>query len=75
MGSLKQSKQPFNSQDVLDLALAGALATVKELGIKRQGLEGILRGRLVAIASEGITDPAVLRDKALKSLNVDKIAT
>lgn len=76
MGSFKHPKQSFNQQELeaLDLALSGALATAKELGLPRQGLEGPLRRRLFDIASTGITDPEALRDEALKEMNIDRIA-
>ena len=76
MGSFKQPKQSFNQRELesLDLALAGALATAKELGLPSQGLEGALRRRLFDVASTGITDPETLRDEALKDMNIDRIA-
>ena len=64
-------KQLFTPEDLqkLDLALEGALATARELGLPRGGLEGVLRRRLFAVASTGISDPEALRDEALKEMN------
>jgi len=77
MGSYNQLKQSFNQQELkaLDLALAGAIATAKELGLPCQGLEGALRRRLFDVASTGITDPEALRDEALKDMNIDRTAS
>jgi hypothetical protein len=78
MGSLKAPKQQvFTPTELraMDLALAGAFATVKELGLPRRGLEGALRRRLFDIASEGITDPEMMRNELLKRMNVDRVAT
>lgn len=77
MGSFRHPKPSFQSDelDALELALAGALATAKELGIKGKGLSSVMRRRIFDVAREGITDPTLLRDKLLKSFNVDKIAT
>lgn len=76
MGSFRHPQPSFQSYelDALDFALAGALAMAKELGIKRRGLSGAMRRRIFVIAREGITDPTMLRDKLLKSFNLDKIA-
>lgn len=75
MGSCSR-KQLFTPEDLkhLDLAIEGALATARELGLPCAGLEGSLRRRLFDIASTGITDPEVLRDEALKEMNIDRIA-
>jgi len=51
------------------------LAVTSELGLKPSVLKKALRRRLFMIAAEGVTDPTILRDRALKSMNVDKIAT
>lgn len=76
MGSSKKPKQVFTPEELhaLDLALMGALATAKELGADPKALQGALRRRLVAIARAGVTDPQALQNKALKSMNVDKLA-
>lgn len=75
MGSCSY-KRMFSPEDLgnLDLALEGALATARELGVPRGGLEGVLRRRLFVFATMGITDPEVLRDEALKEMNIDRIA-
>lgn len=77
MGSTTQHKTVFTSQELeaLDLALAGALATAKELGLRQDVLERALRRRIFVIASEGVTDPEELCGRTLKSMNLDKIAT
>ena len=74
MGSCSY-KQMFTPEDLkqLDLALEGALATARELGLPCAGLEGALRRRLFGVASAGITDPEVLRNEALKEMNIDRI--
>lgn len=76
MDTPKHQKQSFNSHDleVLDLALAGALATAKELGIEQRCLEAPLGRRLFTLAGNGITDPEILQVEVLKSMNIDKIA-
>ena len=76
MGSSRRSKQVFTPEELhaLDLALAGALATAKELGADAKTLEGPLRRRLFAVACAGGTDPDALRNETLKSMNVDKLA-
>jgi len=64
-------KQLFTPEDLknLDLALEGALATARELGLPRGGLEGVLRRRLFVVASMGINDPEALRNEALKEMD------
>lgn len=76
MASYKQPKPSFNQQELefLDLALAGALAMVTELGLSREGLKPTLMRRLFVIASKGNMDPEALRDGALKDMNIDRIA-
>lgn len=76
MGSCKHPKQLFTPEEfaTLDLALEGALATARELGLPSGGLEGTLRRRLFHVASTGIMDPETLRDEALKEMNIDRIA-
>ena len=76
MGSSKKPKKVFTPEELhaLDLALMGALATAKELGVDPKVLKGALRRRLFAAARAGITDPQALRNEALKSMNVDKLA-
>jgi hypothetical protein len=75
MGSCSY-KQLFTPEDLrhLDLALEGALATARELGLPSAGLEGVLRRRLFVVATTGITDPEVLRNEALKEMNIDRLA-
>lgn len=50
-------------------SLEGALATARELGLPRGGLEGVLRRRLFVVASMGINDPEALRNEALKEMD------
>ena len=73
MGSYKQIFTPEDLSQ-LDLALEGALATARELGLPCAGLEGALRRRLFVVASKGTRNPEKLRDGALKELNIDRIA-
>lgn len=76
MGSYKQPKQVFSPEELrkLDMAFTGALATAIELGLPYKGLEGALRRTLFVVASTGIMDPELLRDGALKELNISKVA-
>ena len=69
-------KQVFSSQElqVMDLALAGALATMQELGLDREGLEEKLRKRLFVVAKEGVDDPRTLRNKLLDTIGVRRTA-
>ena len=71
---MSSPKQKFSPEDLqlLDLALAGAMATAAELAAKHQALAGVLRRRLFYIASEGVTDPAMLRNKLVRSMNLDR---
>ena len=73
MGSYKQMFTPEDLSQ-LDLALEGALATARELGLPCGGLEGALRRRLFVVASTGIADPEALQNEALKEMNIDRIA-
>lgn len=76
MGSCRHPKNAFSPEELatLDLALDGALATARELGLPCGGLEGALRRRLFHVASKGTRDPKALRDEALKEMNIDRIA-
>ena len=73
MGSYKQIFTPEDLSQ-LDLALEGALATARELGLPCAGLEGALRRRLFVVASTGIADPEALQNEALKEMNIHRIA-
>lgn len=72
----RQPKHAFTPQDLeaLDLALIGALATIRELGIRRSGLQTALRRRLFDLASEGVAGPEALQNALVKSMNLDKVA-
>jgi hypothetical protein len=72
--SIKQEFFLPNDLKTLDLALIGAVAIAKELGVRPQGLAGALRRRLFVIAGEGITDPETLSSRLVKSMNLDRIA-
>lgn len=73
MGSYKQTFTPEDLRH-LDLALEGALATARELGLPCAGLEGALRRRLFFVASKGITGPEALQNETLKEMNIHRIA-
>lgn len=77
MGSCRYPKSAFSLEELttLDLALEGALATARELGLPCAGLEGALRRRLFHVASKGTRNPEALRNEALKEMNIDGIAT
>jgi len=73
MSPLRRPKQVFNPQELhtLDLALADALTTITGLGLKQEGLEASLRNRLFVIARNGVTDPITMRNKLLKSIDLE----
>jgi len=60
--SIKQEFFLPNDLNALDLALVGAVAIAKELGVWREGLDGALRRRLFVIAGEGVADSETLRN-------------
>jgi len=55
----------------LDLALVGALATLKELGLNNRQFEAEMRERLFVLARKGESDPQILQNELLKPFKLD----